>query len=104
VPSYSTLFAPGLLALILTACATPGAPPATARTPPVGAATPTATIATPHPEGSVMVCDDQASTGSNIRRRHCYLETEEMRRAKQQQIDALHQGAPVNAAKPTGIQ
>lgn len=51
-----------------------------------------------------MVCDDQASTGSNIRRRHCYLETEEMRRAKQQQIDALHQGAPVNAAKPTGIQ
>lgn len=98
MPPFTTPFAPGLLALLLTACATP-----TPRAAPLGAGTKSSTTATSG-DGSVLVCDDYASTGSNIRRRHCYRETEEMRRARQQQIDALHQSAPVNAAKSSGPQ
>jgi hypothetical protein len=48
-------------------------------------------------DGGTLVCEDQASTGSKIRRRSCHRETEAMRLEKQQQIDARHQSAVANS-------
>lgn len=104
-----------LIAAALSGCAAPAPAPSPApvsakRAPATAAAAakstaPAKTAKAPPPassDDSVVVCEDEAATGSNIRKHKCYRETAEMRRQKQEQIDALHRAQGANSG-PTNF-
>lgn len=89
-----------LLAAGLIACASNAAVAQEQNTPkPAAAEAEADNAAAPADDGSVVVCEEQANTGSKIRRRSCHRETEAMRQEKQQQIDARHQSSVANTTK-----
>lgn len=51
-----------------------------------------------------VVCSDESATGSNIRRRRCERMTEELRRERQAQVDALQRPGTANAGPPSGVR
>ena len=51
-----------------------------------------------------VVCSDESATGSNIRRRRCERMTEELRRQRQAQVDALQRPGTANAGAPSGVR
>ncbi len=78
-----------LLSLLgLASCAAPATKPL----PPVAAA----------PADGVLECRDDSATGSNIRHHHCERVTEEMRRQRQAQINALQRPSGSNAGAAAG--
>lgn len=104
VHPMKSLIAPLVCALLL-GCAAP--PKQTAPSRSAGPATPAKTSTASSAKDTqqeTVVCSDESATGSNIRRRRCERITEELRRERQAQVDALQQRGSANAGAPSGVR